>query len=974
MNSKSFKKLLRGVCVFLLSLMFIFPTGMTAVYAAPEDTTRASVDSSGVQANAFSYSGQISADGRFVAFDSDANNLVAGDTNGHTDVFLRDLQLGTTVLVSLDSTGAQTNNGSGTPTVSSDGRYVAFESDATNLVAGDTNNLGDIFVKDMQTGTVSIATVDSSGLQANGVSSFASISGDGRYVVFNSEANNLVPNDVNGVEDIFVHDRQTGVTLWASTNGNASSWDPTISLDGRFVVFTSVATNLVANDTNGKRDIFVFAVQTGQITRASLDANGIEGDMDSVDASISGDGRYVSFSSASNNFMTGDTFGFPHAYVRDMQTGTISLVSFTNGFLMIGWSDATQMSADGRYVAFSFDDKGDSQPKRWIYIHDRVAGKTFTAVPSGDSDGFGNPILPSISGDGRFLAFASSSTTLVPGDTNGVRDIFVKEVSYPVEANPTIVSVLHGCPNGCGGPADQFVDFLVKFSETVTGVDMSDFALTTSGGIAGVTVSTVSGAGSDYIVRVDTGVGDGTIRLDIVDDDSIKDSALNSLGGAGIGNGSFTVGEVYTVDKSVASVLSVLRVDPNPTASGIVHYTVNFSESMNGVDISDFSLVATGTISGAAVTEVRGSGSAYMVTANTGAGDGTLRLDVLDDDSILDVSNVPLGGLGIGNGNFTLGEVYALDRITATVVSILRVDPNPTSAIAVHFSVTFSEPVSGVDGSDFLLTTSGLSGAAMTEILVSGNTYLVTVNTGSGNGTIRLDVVDDDSIIDASGIPLGGVGVGNGNFNTGEMYTINKIAYIAMTEKIRSTGAVDGWVLEANAGTGVGAYKNSNAATLTLGDDVFNRQYRSILSFPTYYLPDNAIVTRVILTIKAKGVTGTDPFTTHGNILVDIRYGPFGFFGPFGIKALQTSDFQADASMTSAAVIPNNPVGGWYWTTLDSAALKYINLTGITQMRLAFQLDTNDDSGDDTLLFYSGDYLEQQDRPHLLIEYSVPKW
>jgi hypothetical protein len=973
MNSTYMKNVGRGIFVFLLPLMLAFPSGMKVARAAVGDITRASVDSSGVQANAMTYSGQISADGRFVSFDSDASNLVPEDTNGNTDVFLRNLQSGTTVRVSLDASGFQANNGSGGSSISADGRFVAFESDASNLTSGDTNNLTDIFVKDMQTGIVTRVSLDSTGVEANGVSSSASISGDGRYVAFISEANNLVPNDVNGVQDIFVHDLQTGATMWASANGNSSSWDPTISLDGRYVVFTSAATNLVSNDTNGKRDIFMFAVQTGQITRASLDASGVQGDMDSLDASISGDGRYVSFSSASNNYMTGDTFGFPHAYVRDMLTGALSLVSFANGFLMIGWSDATQMSADGRYVAFSFDDKGDSYPTRWIYIHDRVTGKTFIAA-SGGGDGLGNPILASISGDGRFLAFASSATSLVPGDTNGTRDIFIKEVSYPVDLNPSVVSVLHNCPNGCGGPADQQTDFSVKFSESVTGVDASDFVLTAGGAISGATVSTVSGVGSDYIVRVDTGTGDGTLRLDVNDDDSIIDSSNNPLGGVGVGNGSFATGEIYTVDKSVVTVTNILRVDQNPSTGGVLRFAVNFSELVTGVDVNDFLPVTTGTLSGATIIEVSGAGSSYTVAVNAGTGDGTLRLDVLDDDSILDALHVPLGGAGVGNGNFTAGEVYLLNGPAPSVISILRMDAHPTAATVVHFNVTFSEAVSGVDGSDFLLTTSGVAGAAMTEILVSGNSFFVTVNTGSGNGTIRLDVIDNDSIVDAFGYPLGGAGIGNGSFTIGETYSVNKIAYVAMSEKLRSTGDSDGWLLEANAGTGVGVSKNSTASTFILGDDAYNRQYRSILSFPTYYLPDNAVITRVILTIKAQSVAGTDPFTTHGNVLVDIRYGPFGYFGPFGIKALQATDFQADASMGSAAVIPNTPVGGWYWTTLDSSSFKYINLTGITQMRLAFQLDTNDDYGVDTVSFFSGDYVEQQARPHLLIEYFVPRW
>jgi hypothetical protein len=125
--------------------------------------------------------------------------------------------------------------------------------------------------------------------------------------------------------------------------------------------------------------------------------------------------------------------------------------------------------------------------------------------------------------------------------------------------------------------------------------------------------------------------------------------------------------------------------------------------------------------------------------------------------------------------------------------------------------------------------------------------------------------------------------------------------------------------------------------------------------------------------IKVYGVAGTNPFATHGNISIDIRYGPFGSFGPFGIKALQVMDFQAPASRDAVGVIQNNQVGGWYWAMLDSSAFPYINLTGTTQLRLAFQLDDNDDLGADYLVFFSGDYIEQRDRPHLLIEYSVPR-
>lgn len=971
MNLTPIKTSIRSMVVFLLVVVMLFPPN-ALTYAAAGDVTRVSVDSSGGQANAYSYSGQISADGRFVAFDSDANNLVPNDTNNFSDVFLRDRQLGTTVRVSVDANGAETNNGSGAPAVSADGRFVAFESDATNLIAGDTNGFTDIYLKDMQTGAVTRVSVDSSGAQADNNSSSPSISGDGRYVAFATDADNLAPNDVNGVRDIIVRDVQGGVTMRASVDANATSFDPVISLDGRFVAFSSSATNLVGGDTNGKTDVFVFAIQTGQVTRESINTNGEQGDQDSSYPAISGDGRYLAFASGSTNFMTEDTNQQTYAYVRDRQLGTLTLASVDDGFPMLGHVYGIVISANGRYLVFDFDQWGDGAPQTEFYLHDRETNQTISTGLKSTIDGFGGPIGPSLSSDGLLLAFASSAANLVSNDTNGMRDIFVKELAFPVDVSPTVFFVQHSCGIGCSSPADQVIYFAVTFSEAVTGVDASDFALTLGGGISGAAITAVSGSGGIYYVTVDTGSGDGTIRLDVIDDDSIKDNTLNPLGGAGAGNGNFTNGDVYTVNKSIAAVTSILRVDPNPSMAGSVRFTVNFSEAVTGVDAGDFSVATTGAISGAVVTDVSGSGNAYTVTVNTGSGEGTLRLDLVDNDSILDSVNVPLGGLGAGNANFSSGETYTIDRSVPTVTSILRTDPNPTAAGVVHFNVSFSEPVSGVDGSDFVLTTTGVTGAALSEIVASGNLYTIAVNTGTGNGTIRLDVVDNDSIVDASGYPLGGAGAGNGNFTTGDTYTISKVTYVIQTERLRSNGTNDGWLLESSESSNQGGTKNSTAATFNLGDDGSDRQYRAILHFPTSYLPDNAVITKAILTIKVQGVVGTNPFTTHGNISVDIRYGPFGSFGPFGIKALQVSDFQAPASLNSAAVIPNNPTGGWYWAMLDPTAFPYINLTGATQLRLGFQLDDNDDMSPDYLTFYSGDTIEQTDRPHLVIEYYVP--
>jgi len=204
----------------MLTLVFILAsTSLGAAppaLAAPGDTTIVSVDSSGAQSNNYSRFPSISADGRYVAFESEASNLVAGDTNGGGDVFVHDRQTGATTRVSVSSSGEQANDSSGAAAISGDGRYVAFYSYASNLVAGDTNGMIDTFVHDRQTGTTTRVSVDSSGAEANGNSDdnyFAvSISGDGRFVAFMSEASNLVAGDTNGAIDIFVHDGQTGVT------------------------------------------------------------------------------------------------------------------------------------------------------------------------------------------------------------------------------------------------------------------------------------------------------------------------------------------------------------------------------------------------------------------------------------------------------------------------------------------------------------------------------------------------------------------------------------------------------------------------------------------------------------------------------------------------------------------------------------------------------------------------------------------
>ncbi|MHB8974090.1 MAG: SdrD B-like domain-containing protein [Pirellulaceae bacterium] len=342
---------------------------------------RVSVTTNGTQGNDLSNSASISADGRYVAFTSAASNLVPDDTNGFADVFVYDRQADLIERVSIASDGTQANHMSSAPSISADGRYVAFISGASNLVPGDTNRQQDVFVYDHQMNTTERVSIASDGTQTTGLSSDPSISADGRYVAFNSQASNLVPGDTNAATDVFVYDRQTDTiervsvaANGAQANGPCFVYGSPISADGRYVAFYSYASNLVPSDTNGTDDIFVYDRQADTIERVSVAADGTQGNGKSGSPSISLDGRYVGFTSLASNLIPGDTNGTYDNFVYDRQTDAIQRVSVA--------TDGTQGNAESNYP-------------------------------------------PAFSGDGHYVAFTSAASNLVPGDTNGIGDIFV---------------------------------------------------------------------------------------------------------------------------------------------------------------------------------------------------------------------------------------------------------------------------------------------------------------------------------------------------------------------------------------------------------------------------------------------------------------------------------------------------------------------------------------------------------------------
>ena len=317
------------------------------------------------------------------------------------------------------------------------------------------------------------------------------------------------------------------------------------------------------------------------------------------------------------------------------------------------------------------------------------------------------------------------------------------------------------------------VRFTVTFSESVTGVGATDFALVLSGTTG--TISSIAGGGTTYTVTVNGVSGNGTLGLDLVDDDSIADLTGNKLGGTGAGNGNLT-GQTFTIDTLLPAVVSIDRIGPSPTSAASVQFALALSESVMGVDTTDFALALAGTTG--TIVSVNGSGSSYTVTVNGVSGDGTLGLNLVDNDTIMDPAGNRLGGTGLGNGNFT-GQTYAVDTSLPAVVSINRIGFSPTSAASVQYAVTFNEDVTGVDPADFAPALAGTTGT-ITAVAGSGAAYTVTLNGVSGNGTLGLDLVDDDTIADSAGTRLGGTGPGNGNF-TGQVYTIDTTAPVVVS-------------------------------------------------------------------------------------------------------------------------------------------------------------------------------------------------
>ena len=396
----------------------------------------------------------LSADGSHLAFSSGGSISVSNVETGD--------------IVRADTTADGTGGSNGfqyvytvEPSLSANARYVAFRTNASNLVDDDTNDVSDIFFKDLETGAILRASTAADGTEGDGASYRTSISSDGRYVAFSSLSSNLLPGDTNATGDIFIKDTLSGAVTRASvaadgTQGNAFSYAPSLSADGRTVAFHSRATSLVPGDTDSTSDIYVKNVNTGGIVRASTATDGREVSGDSTDAVLSADGRFVAFRSQSSGLVPGDTNGRADIFVKDLQSGFIVRVSTA--------ADGTQSNGDSSF--------------------------------------------PAISADGLSVAFYSDADNLVPGDTNRQVDVFVKDLS---DAFPTIQEGTPGDDSLLGTDGTDIINGLAG-NDTLHGLGGDDRLLGDAGDDSVISVEGADtlegGDGNDTLAG-----GDGTNSL-----------------------------------------------------------------------------------------------------------------------------------------------------------------------------------------------------------------------------------------------------------------------------------------------------------------------------------------------------------------------------------------------------------------------------------------------------------------------------
>jgi Tol biopolymer transport system component len=436
-----------------------FGSGPTAP-AGPADLILASTSDSGVKGNGLSTEVSLSADGTKVAFRSQATNLDPADTDSTSDIYVKNLTTGDITLVSTSDTGVKGNGPSSDPSVSADGTKIAFGSDASNLDLADPDAADDIYVKNLTTGDITLASTSDTGVNSSGETLGPELSPDGTHVAFESRSTTLDPGDTDIIFDVYVKNLTTGDITLASTSdtgvkGNGHSNHPSLSEDGSRVAFDSGASNLEPGGV-GFTSVYVKNLATGDITLASTSDSGVDGDFHSTEPALSDDGTRVAFASTANNLDSADTDRDNDVYVKDLTTGDLTLASISDGgvkgddhsFDPAVAGDATTVLV--RSFANNLDLAHSPGSGADAYVKDLASGDV-TVASTSDFGVSGNDfsmvaIRLSLSVDGSQAAFSTNDTNLDPADTDSLNDVYVKQLP----SVPTSMAI-GDCSNGQTG-------------------------------------------------------------------------------------------------------------------------------------------------------------------------------------------------------------------------------------------------------------------------------------------------------------------------------------------------------------------------------------------------------------------------------------------------------------------------------------------------------------------------------------------
>jgi hypothetical protein len=725
------------------------PTLTSTLYSA-------SIGLSSIPGNSNSRKISFSDDGRYVAFESTASNLVSGDTNGLSDIFVRDTTTGTTVRASVSTAGTQANAQSMAPVISGNGRYVAFVSLANNLVSGDTNAAPDIFVRDLQANTTIRVSVGASGTQANAWSDTPSISDDGRYVGFRSAATNLVSGDTNGDLDFFVFDivgaTTTRVSIsTAGTQGDDDVVDGAVSGNGSFFVFSSNATNMVSGDTNGCTDVFVRDLSAGTTELISKSTSGSQGNRASSSVDISSDGRYVVFDSRASNLASNSWNKYTNVYLRDRTSSTTELISIANDGVVPRFDTRNpKVSNDGRFVVFeSYSpdfNSGDTNNDFDSFMRDRSSG--LTTVISADASGvFGNKTSrdANISGDGSTIGFISFASNLVSGDTNMSLDAIYRVNQLP---SAQIVNITPENP-------------LPEAGGTINGFRITRTGSTTTSLVVNYTVSGTATPGTDYTAlsgaaTIAAGQSYVLIPVAVIDDTIVEgnEPIILTLSASA----SYIIGGLSTATNPIIDddlfVVSIVATNNIATEDG--GQTGLFTISRTGGTTGD--LVVNLTVGGTATLGTDYAGFSTPVIIPNGQTSTTQTIygipdGLYDGDESIIVTVASGGGYSIGTSNAATVTLKDSNTQTISVTTISSIaDQSDTSRKGTYrisrdgstvAALTFSYVMTGTatNGVDYI-TLSGSATIPSSQSYVDIDVTGVPVGTNGTILTARMELID----------------------------------------------------------------------------------------------------------------------------------------------------------------------------------------------------------------------------------------